>query len=176
MRTALQQAGADRGALLLLEMGALRIAAEATTDGCEIVVSLDNQPAAHADLPQSVLQYVQRTLENVILDDATVQNPYTTDSYIRQCHPRSVLCLPLLNQGKLIRVLYLENKLVPRAFVPARISVLKLLASQAAISLENTRLYRDLAQREAKIRRLVDANIIGVLIWSFGERIIEANE
>jgi GAF domain-containing protein len=142
MRTALHQAGADRGALLLLEMDALGIVAEATTDGSEMVVSLDNQPSANADLPQSVLQYVQRTLENVILDDATAQNPYTTDSYIRQCRPRSVLCLPLLNQGKLIGMLYLENKLAPRVFVPSRIAVLKLLASQAAISLENTRLYR----------------------------------
>jgi GAF domain-containing protein len=165
MRTALQQAGADRGALLLLEMDALRIAAEATTDGSEMVVSLDNQPAANVDLPHSVLQYVQRTLENVILDDAIVQNPYTTDSYICQCHPRSVLCLPLLNQGKLIGILYLENKLAPGVFVPARIAVLKLLASQAAISLENSRLYRDLAEREARIRRLVEGDIIGVLIW-----------
>src|SRR5260370_32887358 len=162
MRTALQQAGAARGALLLLQMSALRIVAEATTDGSEMVVSLDNQPATSADLPQSVLQYGQRTLENVILDDATVQNPYTRDSYIRQCHPRSILCLPLLNQGKLIGILSLENKLVPRAFVSARIALLKLLASQAAISLENTRLYRDLVHREAKIRRLVQGEIIGV--------------
>jgi PAS domain S-box-containing protein len=176
MRTALQQAGADRGALLLLEMDALRIAAEATTDGSEMVVSLDNQPAANADLPQSVLQYVHRTLENVILDDATVQNPYTTDSYIRQCNPRSVMCLPLLNQGKLIGILYLENKLAPRVFVPARIAVLKLLASQAAISLENSRLYRDLAEREARIRRLVEGDIIGVFIWDLEGRIYEANE
>ncbi len=62
-------------------------------------------------------------------------------------------------------MLYLENNLAPRVFAPARIAVLKLLASQAAISLENTRLYRDLAEREAKIRRLVDANIIGIFIW-----------
>ncbi|HEY4050968.1 MAG TPA: sigma 54-interacting transcriptional regulator, partial [Acidobacteriaceae bacterium] len=165
-----------RGALLLLQIGALRIAAEATTAGSEVVVSLDNQPAANADLPQSVLQYVQRTLENVILDDATVQNPYTMDSYIRQCRPRSVLCLPLLNQGKLIGILYLENKLAPRVFVPSRIAVLKLLASQAAISLENTRLYADLKEREAKIRRLVDANIMGIFIWNLEGEIIEANE
>src|SRR5580700_5990033 len=176
MRTALQQAGADRGALLLLQMGALRIAAEATTAGSEVTVSLDNQPADNADLPQSVLKCVQRTLENVILDDATVQNPYTTDSYIRQSHPRSVLCLPLLNQGKLTGILYLENKLAPRVFVPARIAVLKLLASQAAISLENTRLYRDLAQREARIRRLVEGDIIGVFIWDLEGRVYEANE
>jgi PAS domain S-box-containing protein len=176
MRTAVQQAGAARGALLLLQMSALRIVAEATTDGSEMVVSLDNQPAANADLPQSVLQYVQRTLENVILDDATAQNPYTTDSYIRQCRPRSVLCLPLLNQGKLIGILYLENNLAPRVFVPSRIAVLKLLASQAAISLENSRLYRDLAEREARIRRLVEGDIIGVFIWDFDGRILEAND
>jgi GAF domain-containing protein len=176
MRTALQQACADRGALLLLQFDALRVAAEATTAGSEVVVSLDSQPAANADLPQSVLQCVQRTRENVILDDATLQNPYTTDSYIHQCHPRSVLCLPLLNQGNLIGILYLENKLAPRVFVPARIAVLKLLASQAAISLENSRLYRALAQREAKIRRLVEGEIVGVHIWDFDGRILEAND
>ena len=82
----------------------------------------------------------------------------------------------MINQGKLIGVLYLENNLAPRVFAPARIAVLKLLASQAAISLENTRLYRDLAEREAKIRRLVDANIIGIFIWDFEGRILEAND
>src|ERR1700730_5932102 len=157
-------------------MSAQGVVAKATTDGSEMVVSLDNQSADNADLPQSVLQYVQRTLENVILDDATVQNPYTTDSYIRQCHPRSVLCLPLLNQGKLLGILYLENKLAPRVFVPSRIAVLKLLASQAAISLENSRVYRDLAQREAKNRRLVEGEIISVFIWDFDGLIYEANE
>ena len=90
---------------------------------------------------------------------------------------RSILCLPLLNQAKLIGVLYLENNLTPRVFAPARIAVLKLLASQAAISLENTRLYRDLAEREAKIRRLVDANIIGIFIWDFRTvRLLDAND
>jgi PAS domain S-box-containing protein len=82
----------------------------------------------------------------------------------------------LINQAKLIGLLYLENSLTPRVFTPARLTVLKLLASQAAISLENTRLYRDLEKREAKIRRLVDANIMGVFIWDFAGRIIEANE
>ena len=85
----------------------------------------------------------------------------------------------MINQAKLIGVLYLENNLARRVFAPARTSVLKLLASQAAISLENTRLYRDLAEREAKIRRLVDANIIGIFIRSItGEvdgSLVEAN-
>ena len=89
---------------------------------------------------------------------------------------RSVLCLPLVNQSRLIGVLYLENNLAPRVFTPTRISVLKLLASQAAIALENTGLYRDLAEREAKIRRLVDANIIGIFIRELDGRILEAND
>ena len=127
-------------------------------------------------LPESVLHYVVRTQESVILDDAAAQNPFSADPYIRQQHARSILCLPLLKQAKLIGVLYLENNLAPHVFTPARIAVLKLLASQAAISLENARLYRDLAEREAKIRRLVDANIIGIFIWDLEGRIIEAND
>jgi PAS domain S-box-containing protein len=82
----------------------------------------------------------------------------------------------LINQAKLIGVLYLENNLASQVFTPARISVLEILASQAAISLENARLYNDLQEREARIRRLFDANIIGILIWAVEGRIIEANE
>jgi PAS domain S-box-containing protein len=89
---------------------------------------------------------------------------------------RSLLCLPLLKQADLIGVLYLENSLASHVFTPARIAVLKLLASQAAIALENARLYRDVAERETKIRRLVDSNIIGIFIWDFDGCILEAND
>jgi GAF domain-containing protein len=84
--------------------------------------------------------------------------------------------LPLVKQAKLIGVLYLENNLASHVFTPSRISVLELLASQAAISLENARLYSDLQEREARIRRLVDSNIIGVVIWDVQGRIIDANQ
>jgi C4-dicarboxylate-specific signal transduction histidine kinase len=93
-----------------------------------------------------------RTQETVILEDASSQNLFSADPYLVQHRSRSILCLPLINQGNLIGVLYLENNLAPRVFAPARITVLKLLASQAAMSLENTRLYRDLAKREAQLR------------------------
>jgi len=73
-------------------------------------------------------------------------------------------------------VLYLENKLASHVFTPARMSVLELLASQAAISLENARLYNDLQEREAKIRRLVDSDIIGIIMWDLEGRILEAND
>jgi GAF domain-containing protein len=123
-----------------------------------------------------VLHYVIRTRESVILDDALAQNPFPADEYFCQKHTRSVLCLPLVKQAKLIGVLYLENNLASHVFTPARISLLELLASQAAISLENARLYSDLQDREARIRRLVDANIIGIIIWERGGRILEAND
>ncbi len=123
-----------------------------------------------------MLHYVMRTRQSVILDDALAQNPFSADEYICQKLARSVLCLPLVKQSKLIGVLYLENKLAAHVFTPARISVLELLASQAAISLENARLYNDLREREARIRRLVDSNIIGIVIWDVQGRIIDANE
>ena len=176
MRIALQQAGAERGLLILARGAAQRIEAEATTNGDTVVVRLCDEAVGRAALPEAVLYYVLRTQEGVILDDAAADTAFSVDPYIRQRGARSLLCLPLLNQAKLIGVLYLENNLAPHVFAPARIAVLKLLASQAAVSLENTRLYRDLEQREAKIRRLVEANIIGIIICALDGRIIEANE
>jgi two-component sensor histidine kinase len=140
LRTGLAQAGAERGLLLLLRGAEPRIAADATTKGETVDVRLCDAPVTAATLPESVLHYVLRTRESVILDDASAENPFSTDPYILQQHTRSALCLPLLNQATLIGVLYLENNLAPHVFTPARISVLKLLASQAAISLENASL------------------------------------
>ncbi|TDW37004.1 PAS domain S-box-containing protein [Rhizobium azibense] len=176
LRTAVEQAGAERGLLILPRGGQSRIAAEATTGGDTVVVQLRDEIVTASTLPESLLHYVLRTNESVVLGDAMAQNPFSADPYIRQHHARSILCVPLLNQGQLTGVLYLENNLAPRVFAPARSAVLKLLASQAAISLENTRLYRDLAEREAKIRRLVKANIIGIVIWNIEGRILEAND
>ena len=176
MRTAIEHAGAERGLLILPRGVEQRIEAEATTSGDTIIVRLREAAMAEAAVPESIIHYVVRTQESVILDDASAQNPFSADPYIRRHHARSILCLPLINQAKLIGLLYLENNLTPHVFTPTRIAVLKLLASQAAISLENTRLYRDLEEREAKIRRLVDANIIGIFIWNLEGEIIEANE
>lgn len=92
-----------------------------------------------AVLPESIVHYLVRTQESLVLDDASARNPFSADAYIAQHHARSILCLPLINRAKLIGVLYLENSLTPHVFTPTRIAVLKLVASQAAISLENTR-------------------------------------
>ena len=117
-----------------------------------------------------------RSQECVILDDATKQNLFSEDPYLALRQPRSVLCLPLIRQGTLVGLLYLENALASHVFTPDRARLLEHLAAQAAISLENTRLYGDLREREAKVRRLVDSNIIGICIFGFDGRIIEANE
>jgi PAS domain S-box-containing protein len=176
MRSAIEHAGAERGLLILQRGVEQRIEAEATTSGETVIVRLREAAVAEGAVPESIVHYVVRTQESVILDDASAQHPFSTDTYIRQQHARSILCLPLINQAKLIGVLYLENNLTPHVFTPTRIAVLKLLASQAAISLENTRLYRDLEEREAKIRRLFDANIVGIFIWNRTGEIIEAND
>jgi len=176
MRTAVKHAGAER-ALLILSRGAeQRMAAEAITGNDTVVVHLRDEPVTSSLLPETVLRHVMQSRESVILDDATNLNPFSTDPYIARRHARSVFCVPLMNQAKFVGVLYLENSLAPRVFAPARTAVLKLLASQAAMALENTQLYRDLAERESRIRRLVEANILGICIWNLEGAIVEANE
>ncbi|KWK73366.1 ATP-binding sensor histidine kinase [Burkholderia ubonensis] len=176
LRTAIEQAGAERGLLILPSKDEQRVAAEATTQGDAIYVHLRDESVTDAALPTSILHHVVRTRESIIFDDASSHNPFSADPYILQHQARSILCLPLLTQAKLTGVLYLENNLAPRVFVPARTTVLKMLASQAASALEITCLYRDLAQREAKIQRLVEANIIGICIADLDGRILEAND
>jgi PAS domain S-box-containing protein len=176
LRIAVEHAGAARGLLILFPGDEPRIAAEATTGRGQVEVTLRQTAVSPVELPESVLHYVARTRETVILDDALAQNPFSADEYLGQKHVRSILCLPLVKQSKLIGVLYLENNLASQVFTAARISVLEVLASQAAISLENAHLYNDLGEREAKIRRLVDSNIIGVVIWDVQGRIIDANQ
>ena len=175
-RMAIEHAGADRGVLLLTSGAGLLVLAEATVDATGVRVQLRERPVSADDLAESVVQYVARTQATVILDDASTSNPFSSDAYVRRTHARSILCLPLVKQGRLIAVLYLENHLAAGVFTPARIAVLQVLAPQAAMSLENSRLYRELERREVKIRRLVDANIVGVAITNMDGAVVEAND
>jgi PAS domain S-box-containing protein len=144
MTIALQQAGAERGLLVVLQDDALQVVAGAQTNRNAVEVTLRRESVASSDLPRSLLQTVIRTRQSVILEDASVGNPFSADDYFREKRARSVLCLPLVKQAKLVGALYLENNLAPHVFTPARLSVLNLLSSQAAISLENARLYAEL--------------------------------
>ncbi len=176
MRAALEHAGAARGLLIAPRGDELQIQAEATANRENVTVHLREGCPTAAALPEALVRYGIRTQEIVILDDASSHNPFSADPYMAERYLRSILCLPLINQGKLIGILYLENNLIPGAFTPDRVAVLRVLASQAAISLENSQLYRDVADREGKIRRLVDANIIGIFIADPEGRILEAND
>src|SRR3981081_4452074 len=151
MMIAVEPAGAERGLLILSHGGELRIAAEARTGREGVDVQLQDGLVTPSDLPDSLLHYVIRTQESVILDDASSQNLFSQDEYVRQRRPRSVLCLPLVKQVKLVGILYLENSLAPRVFTPKRLAILELLASQAAISLDHARLYADLTELNADL-------------------------
>jgi PAS domain S-box-containing protein len=176
MRTAIEQAGAQRGLLILLRENEAIIEAEATIGGETLDVHLVGTPVTATALPESLLNYVLRTNETVVVENAIVEPSIASDPYIRQHEARSILLLPLMNQTRLIGVLYLENNLAPHVFAAKRMTVLKLIASQAAVSLENTTLYGALAEREAKIRRLVEANIVGIVMWEKGGIAVEAND
>jgi signal transduction histidine kinase len=152
MRTAIEHAGAERGLLILVRGDEYRIVAEATTSSDTVAVGPRQASVTAADLPVSVLHYVLRTKESVILHDASGENRFPADDYILGHHARSILCLPLLKDARLVGVLYLENNLALHVFTPDRMVVLKLLASQAAISLENIRLYGELQEREQAAR------------------------
>jgi PAS domain S-box-containing protein len=156
LRIAVENAGAERGLLILIRGGEPRMEAEATTGPSKVEVAVRQAAITPSDLPQSVLHYVIRTEERVLLDDASAEKVYSQDEYVRQNRSKSVLCLPIVKQAKLVGALYLENNLTPGAFTPDRVTVLELLGSQAAISLENAGLYSDLHQNESELRQIFD--------------------
>jgi PAS domain S-box-containing protein len=154
MRTAIEHAGAGRGVLVIPSEAEQRIEAEAVVSGGSIIVQRGGgSPTVTPALPNSIVNYVIRTGESVILADTSVQSLFYGDPYIKDRPAGSVLCLPLINQAKLIGALYLENNLAAHVFTPARITVLKLLASQAAISLENNRAEHELRTSREDLRR-----------------------
>jgi PAS domain S-box-containing protein len=166
MRIAVEHAGAERGVLILLRDDEPLIEAEAATGRGAVEVTQRQAAVTPSALPESVLHYVIRTRESVLLDDAAAPTVFSADAYVQQRRPRSVLCLPLVKQAKLVGALYLENNLTPRAFTSGRIAVLELLASQAAISLEIAALYHDLGRSEAFLAEGQSISHTGSWAWN----------
>ena len=164
MQILIENAGAQTGYLLLENSGewALEAACE-LNDGEQVCVTqvLQSIPTAN-HLPESIINYVIHTHECVILNDATREGNFINDPYIQHNQTQSILCLPLLNQGKLVGVLYLENKLASGAFTPERSQVLNLLSSQAAIAIKNAKLYSKLRASESEMAQFLEAIPIGI--------------
>jgi predicted ATPase/serine phosphatase RsbU (regulator of sigma subunit)/tRNA A-37 threonylcarbamoyl transferase component Bud32 len=158
MQIVIENAGAESGFLLLNQNDNWFVEASGQVDSHQVKVlqslSLDQQPIA-----QTIIHYVERTLEHVVLNHATQESQFSNDAYIKKQHPKSILCLPLVNQGELTGILYLENNLTTGAFTPERLEVLKILSSQLAISIENALLYRTLEEKvDERTAQLAQAN------------------
>ncbi len=137
----MENAGAQKAALLVLQQGNLAVEAVASIN--EGVTLLSVPLSTSEGIPITLVNFVKHSLKTVVLDDATAQTDFIADSYFMQQQPKSVLCTPILNQGKLIGLLYLENPLTIGAFTSDRTEVIQLLCAQAAISLQNARLYQE---------------------------------
>ncbi|NER99045.1 MAG: AAA family ATPase, partial [Symploca sp. SIO1B1] len=155
MKILLENTGAQSGFLLLETQGELLIEAEASVDGT--IATLQSLPLEFVKpdgemplLSSAIVNYVVHTQESLVLNDALQEGNFTNQRYIQKYQVKSVLCAPLLNQGKLSGIVYLENNLTTGAFTPERLELLKLLSGQAAIAIDNARLYNNLEQKVAE--------------------------
>jgi len=149
MRLVLQRAGAERGVLLLERGGVLVVYARLIADAPPLELGLNLGLADCPDLPATIIRYVARLSESVVLDDASLDSRFASDPYVSREHPRSITCLPMSHQGRGVGVLYLENNEAAAVFTRQRIELLSVLSSQAVISIENAALV-------ARVRAMTD--------------------
>ncbi|MGL5925612.1 PAS domain S-box protein, partial [Chroococcidiopsis sp.] len=178
MQVLIQNAGAQTGYLILENSGEWTIEASFELNDGENVCAtrvLQSLPIANR-LPETIINYVIRTHESVILNEATREGNFIQEPYIQQHQTKSIFCLPLLNQAKLVGVLYLENQLAVGAFTTERSQVLNLLSTQAAIAIENAFLYSKLQKSESKITQFLEAVPVGIAIVDATGRPYYANQ
>ncbi|NOY70668.1 MAG: AAA family ATPase [Deltaproteobacteria bacterium] len=154
MKLVMENAGAQAGILLLKREADFTLEAELTEKSTEISV-LAGTPIKDADLPEPIIRFVERTHETVVLDDASNEEMYANDPYLLEKKPKSILCMPIVHQKFLVGILYAENNLIFGAFTRKHLESLKVIATQAAIALENAMLYDDLRRAELKVRTLI---------------------
>ncbi|MEG4572783.1 AAA family ATPase [Microcoleus sp. N3A4] len=141
LKIVMENAGATTGCLILEKDGKLLIEATGVVDRDTVVLCSEPPVENSDDLPITIINYVGIAKENVVLNDAAVSGRFINDPYIIKTQPKSILSMPIINQGKLIGILYLENNITTAAFTTQRVEVLKILSSQIAISLKNAMLY-----------------------------------
>ncbi|ABD04925.1 GAF sensor signal transduction histidine kinase [Rhodopseudomonas palustris HaA2] len=176
MTLVLEHAGAQRGLLILPQQADLTIRTEASTGDDGIQVKLRDDIATEDDLPTSLVNLAARTGEAITVDDAQ-SSPFGDDPYIARMKSRSLLCLPLMKRNKLLAIIFLENDLATGVFTPMKLSVLKLLSSQAAISLKNAlleekdALVEALQKSQSELMRMSRLTAIGELVISIAHEI-----
>lgn len=154
MRSLIEHAGAQRGFLILNDDDAtLRLAATITVSPDEVQIGLSEPIDQATGLSSRVVRYVARTGQPAVLNDTVMDACFKGDPYIERHHPKSVLCVPMSHRGRLRGVLYLENNLTTTGFTPARVRLLQFLAVQAAVAVDNARLYGELNVATAGLRR-----------------------
>nr|WP_228060742.1 ATP-binding protein [Coleofasciculus sp. LEGE 07092] len=160
MKIILENTGAQKGFLLLEKAGQWVIEASGTVNSENTPVlqslSLENY------LPASIINYVVRTKETVVFNDAASEIPNLNDSYIKARQTKSILCAPLINQGQLSGIVYLENNLTIGAFTPDRLEILQLLSGQAAIAITNAKLYAEVRESERRLKQFLEAIPVGI--------------
>lgn len=155
MNIVIENAGAQKGFLILEESGNLAIAAEGRVEQSEVKVLQYTPVTSSQDVSPAIINYVRRTRENLVLGDAVNEGLFRSDAYVLQYRPKSILCTPIVKHRQLIGLLYLENNLTTNAFTPDRLKVLELLSSQIAISLENARLYEEMTALNTELKQEV---------------------
>ncbi|MEG4571050.1 GAF domain-containing protein, partial [Microcoleus sp. MON2_D6] len=164
MKILMESAGAQRGYLILSSQGKLLIEAEGTIKSQQVTVLQSIPVETCQELSSAIINYVARTQESVVLDDAVREGQFTNDPYIRKNQPKSILCVPLINQSQIISIVYLENNLTAGAFTPERVELLKLLSGQAAISIQNSQLYTEIRESENRLTQFLEAIPVGVSV------------
>jgi len=154
MQIVLENAGAQQGLLILAKDRQWFIEAEGTIDK-EAVTALNSIPLSPSSVPKSLIDFVIRTKESVVLPNAVHEGQFTHDSYIVENQVKSVLCLPLLAQGQLTGLLYLENNRTTNAFTTERLEVLNLLSSQIVMSIKHARAYKEMADMNIAYERKI---------------------
>lgn len=174
MLVMLENAGAERGILLLDRGGEWVIEAESDIHSNETRV-LQSIPVSTAEVPHTIINYVTNMRESIVLADAAHHDQFAHDNYIATYQPRSILCTPLINQGKLTGILYLENNQTVGVFTANRLEVLNLLYGQVAISIENARLYADTQSSEKKYRTLFEDSKDAIFMTTRDGKILNIN-
>ncbi|MEK4515367.1 diguanylate cyclase [Paenibacillus sp. FSL H8-0122] len=163
MEIVIKNAGAQRGCILMTSKANLLVEGEYKADTDRISVAIHESHQLD-NLPAAIIKQVEESRESLIYNDAYSETPFVNDPYIVRQQPKSMVCMPLINQNKTIAIIYLENNLVTGVFTEERMKIINLLSREMVFSLENASLYNELERSEEKYRQLVNNLQDGVFV------------